>query len=154
MGSGFDPAGGNLNSRVLQPVSHWAGGGRAVLGYRVAESGMTLAVAADHRIETADEHEVRTQIDPDVAKHVFRIQATPGTTTRISNVVSYHTSRGVPTRELVDRCRRTLDRARDTPRRGSSPSSGPGWTPSGSAATSRSAASRRCSRRSAGTCSS
>ena len=115
MGSGFDPRrAANLNSRVLQPVSHWAGGGRAVLGYRVAESGMTLAVAADHRIETADEHEVRTQIDPDVAKHVFRIQATAGTTTRITKVVSYHSSRGVPPRELVDRCRRTLDRARDT----------------------------------------
>ncbi|WP_295786057.1 glycoside hydrolase family 65 protein, partial [uncultured Microbacterium sp.] len=28
--------------------------------------------------------------------------------------VSYHTSRGVPTGELLDRCRRTLDRARET----------------------------------------
>ena len=29
---------------------------------------------------------------------------------KITKVVSYHTSRGVPVRELVDRCRRTLDR--------------------------------------------
>jgi alpha,alpha-trehalose phosphorylase len=75
---------------------------------------MTLAVAADHSIETADPYEERTQIDDDIAKHVFRFQATPGVTTRITKVVSYHTSRGVPTRELVDRCRRTLDRVKET----------------------------------------
>ncbi len=114
MGSGFDPRrAANLSGRVLEPVSHWEGGGRSVLGYRVAESGMTLSVAADHDIQTTDDYEVLTQIDPDVAKHVFRIRATPGTTTRITKVVSYHTSRGVPPRELVDRCRRTLDRAKD-----------------------------------------
>jgi len=75
---------------------------------------MTLAVAADHSIETTDSYEERTQIEDDLAKHVFRFQATPGVTTRITKVVSYHTSRGVPTRELIDRCRRTLDRVKET----------------------------------------
>jgi len=115
MGRGWDPRrAANLTARVLQPHSKWEGGGRAVLSYSVTSSGMTLAVAADHSIETADSYEERTQIEDDLAKHVFRFQATPGVTTRITKVVSYHTSRGVPTRELIDRCRRTLDRVKET----------------------------------------
>ncbi|MCB0912857.1 MAG: glycoside hydrolase family 65 protein [Propionibacteriaceae bacterium] len=114
MGSGFDPRrAAKLTGRVLEPVSHWEGDGRTVLGYRVAASKMTLAVAADHSIQTTDEYEVLSSVDDDVAKHVFRIQGTMGTTTRITKVVSYHTSRVVPPLELIDRCRRTLDRARE-----------------------------------------
>ncbi len=114
MGTGWDPRrAANLAGRVLQPRSKWDGGGRAVLAYSVTASGMTLAVAADHSIETTDWYEERTQIEDDIAKHVFRFNATPGVTTRITKVVSYHTSRGVPTRELVDRCRRTLDRVKE-----------------------------------------
>jgi alpha,alpha-trehalose phosphorylase len=115
LGGGFDPRrAASLNARVFQPTSKWEGGGRAVLGYSVTTSGMSLAVAADHSIETTDSYEVLAQVEDDWAKHVFRIHATPGTTTRITNVVSYHTSRGVPTRELVDRCRRTLDRVKES----------------------------------------
>jgi len=115
MGTGTDPRrAAKLRGRILQPVSKWEGEGRSVLCYRVTESHMTLAVAADHTIETSDDNEVLTQIEDDLAKHVFRIRATPGVTTRITKTVSYHTSRGVPPLELVDRCRRTLDRARDT----------------------------------------
>lgn len=111
MGSGFDPRrAASLTGRILEPVSKWAGGGRSVLGYRVASSGMTLAVAADHSIETTDAYEVRTSVEDDVAKHVYRIQGTAGTRTRITKAVSYHTSRVVPPLELIDRCRRTLDR--------------------------------------------
>ncbi|RXW32562.1 glycoside hydrolase family 65 protein [Propioniciclava flava] len=111
MGSGFDPRrGASLTGRVLQPVLHDEAGNRVVLGYRVTESGMTLAVAADHRIETTDAYEVKTQVEQDLAKRVFRVQATQGTTLRITKTVSYHTSRRIPPVELVDRCRRTLDR--------------------------------------------
>jgi alpha,alpha-trehalose phosphorylase len=41
---------------------------------------------------------------------VYRVQAKAGQSIKVTKVVSYHTSRGVPSRELVDRCRRTLDR--------------------------------------------
>ncbi len=99
--------------RVLHPVLHWGGEDRAVLAYRTARSGMTLAVAADHTVETEDEYEVLTQVEEHVAKQVVRVRARPGHPLRITKVVSYHTSRGVPPRELVDRCRRTLDRVRD-----------------------------------------
>ncbi|MFT4108414.1 glycoside hydrolase family 65 protein [Propionicimonas sp.] len=115
MGAGWDPRrAAQLPGRVLEPVSKWEGSGRAVLGYRVAASGMTLAVAADHTIETTDSHEMRTLVDDDIAKHVYRINGTRGTTTRITKTVSYHTSRVVPPLELIDRCRRTLDRAAES----------------------------------------
>nr|WP_210732097.1 glycoside hydrolase family 65 protein [Cellulomonas denverensis] len=111
MGEGFDPRKAEtLKNRVLVPSLHWAAGGRYVLGYRVADSGMTLAVAADHTIETENSFEERTLVEEDLAKHVYRIDAKQGKSITITKVVAYHSSRGVPAKELVDRCRRTLDR--------------------------------------------
>lgn len=113
MGEGFDPRKANqFSERVLQPQTQWGDDNRLVLAYKCTNSGMTLAVAADHQLTTDNEWEVRHQEDPDLAKHVFRVQAEPGRPVRLTKVVAYHTSRGVPSRELVDRCRRTLDRVR------------------------------------------
>ena len=110
----FDPRKAErIADRVLEPQELWQDGGRSVLGYKVAESGMTIAVAADHTITTDNRYNERTLIEPDIAKNVFRVQAKAGVPIRIVKTVAYHTSRGVPVRELVDRCRRTLDRARD-----------------------------------------
>ena len=111
MGEGFDPRKAEtLSDRVLVPSLHWAKDGRYVLGYRVADSGMTLAVAADHTIDTENSFEERTLVEEDLAKHVYRIDAKQGQSITITKVVTYHSSRGVPAKELVDRCRRTLDR--------------------------------------------
>ena len=113
LGEGFDPRRTEqFEERVLQPRAQWGDDERLVLSYRCTNSGMTLAVAADHQLTSRDEWDVRTQVDPDVAKHVFRIDAHAGEPIHLTKVVAYHTSRGVPTRELVDRCRRTLDRVR------------------------------------------
>lgn len=113
LGEGFDPRKAEaFAGRVLQPQTRWGDDERLVLSYRCTNSGMTLAVAADHRLETVDEWDVRTQVDDDLAKHVFRVDAKAGHPIRLTKVVTYHTSRGVPTRELVDRCRRSLDRVR------------------------------------------
>jgi alpha,alpha-trehalose phosphorylase len=109
--AGFDPRKvEKIHERVLQPQEYWQDGVRSALSYRVTESLMTVAVVADHLIETENEYSARTLIEPDIAKNVFRIQARAGVPTRVTKVVSYHTSRGVPAREMVDRCRRTLDR--------------------------------------------
>ncbi|MFG6403667.1 MULTISPECIES: glycoside hydrolase family 65 protein [unclassified Microbacterium] len=111
--TGFDPRRTDkLEERVLQPQEYWQDGERSVLSYRVTESGMTLAVAADHLIETENEYTARRLIEPDIAKNVFRVQAKAGVPTTVTKLVSYHTSRGVPAREIIDRCRRTLDRVR------------------------------------------
>ncbi len=99
--------------RVLHPEVHWANESRSVLGYRCTNSGMTLTVAADHRVESESEYEELVEVEQDRAKHVVRVRAEPGEPMSVLKTVSYHTSRGVPARELVDRCRRTLDRVRD-----------------------------------------
>jgi alpha,alpha-trehalose phosphorylase len=110
--SGFDPRKTEkLSERVLQPQEYWQDGDRSALTYRVSESGMTLAVIADHMLETENEYTARRLIEPDIAKNVFRVEARAGVPTTLTKLVSYHTSRGVPTGELIDRCRRGLDRA-------------------------------------------
>ncbi|MGI8456510.1 MAG: glycoside hydrolase family 65 protein [Propionibacteriaceae bacterium] len=114
MGEGFDPRKAEaFDSRVLVPQSHWAGERRMILGYRCAYSKMTLAVGVDHTIATDNAYSELISADEDTGKMVFRVDAQPGVPIRITKVVSYHTSRGVPVRELVDRCRRTLDRTGD-----------------------------------------
>ncbi|WP_345752057.1 glycoside hydrolase family 65 protein [Microbacterium rhizophilus] len=107
----FDPRKTDrISERVLHPQEFWQDGMRSALSYKVNESGMTIAVASDHMIQTDNEYDIRQLVDPDIAKHVFRVQAKAGVPVTITKTVSYHTSRGVPPRELVDRCRRTLDR--------------------------------------------
>jgi len=110
--SGFDPRKAEkIDERVLQPEEFWQDGLRSALAYRVTASGMTLAVVADHIVETENEFSARTLAEADIAKNVFRVQAKAGVPVTVTKLVSYHTSRGVPARELVDRGRRTLDRA-------------------------------------------
>ncbi|MGO2658207.1 glycoside hydrolase family 65 protein [Mycetocola reblochoni] len=104
----------SFDERVLRPRFKDATGSRQVLGYRTTNSKMTIAVGAEHRLESADAWSETTLIDDDIAKQVYRVQATPGQTTRLVKTISYHTSRGVPTRELADRCNRTLDRAAES----------------------------------------
>ncbi|SBS74873.1 glycoside hydrolase family 65 protein [uncultured Microbacterium sp.] len=112
--AGFDPRKAErIQDRVLLPEEFWQDGPRTALSYRVAASGMSIAVVADHQIETENPYDERTLIEPDIAKNVFRVQAKAGVPITVTKVVSYHTSRGVPTRELVDRGRRALDRVRD-----------------------------------------
>ncbi|MEO7943094.1 MAG: glycosyl hydrolase family 65 protein, partial [Marmoricola sp.] len=100
-----------FEQRVLLPRLHFAREDRMMLGYRCANSGMTIAVGADHRIEAPDEVETILIDDEDLTKMVFRAEARAGNTIRLEKTVAYHTSRGVPVRELSDRCDRTLDRA-------------------------------------------
>jgi alpha,alpha-trehalose phosphorylase len=129
MGEGVeDPRRANrMDRRVLEPILHRgdeptprpagdsvpAGGAptRVELGFRCVGSGMTLAVAADHHFVTANPYEQIVRTDDDLAKVVYRVEAEPNVPISLTKVVTYHTSRGVPPRELIDRCSRTLDRA-------------------------------------------
>jgi len=113
-GAEFDPRkAAAFAHRVLVPQGDWHSERRMLLGYRTAISGMTLAVGADHAIDTTNPYEELTSTDPDVGKKVYRVEARPGEPIRVLKAVAYHSSRHVPTRELFDRCRRTLDRVRD-----------------------------------------
>jgi alpha,alpha-trehalose phosphorylase len=111
MGTGTDPRKAEaFEQRVLVPQLHWCTDTRIALAYRCANSGMTLAVGVDHAIETQNSYSSHISADEDTGKMVYRVAAKPGQPIRITKTVSYHTSRGVPVRELVDRARRTLDR--------------------------------------------
>ncbi len=101
---------GAFEGRVLLPRISMAKDDRMMLGYQCANSRMTVVVAADHVVRTPDPYEVLMGDEPDLTKMVFRTDAREGSTLRIEKAVAYHTSRGLPVRELSDRCRRTLDR--------------------------------------------
>jgi len=114
MGEGVDPRQAErMSRRVLDPVINRGNSetGRVELGYRAVDSGMTLGVAADHLFATENVYEMSVQTDDDLAKVVYRIDAEPGVPITLTKYVAYHTSRGVPSRELLDRCARTLGRA-------------------------------------------
>ncbi len=112
MGAGVDPRkAGTFEHRVLLPRMSRVEDDRMLLGDQCASSRMTIAVAADHTLHTHDDADVVVRHDDDLAKMVFRVQADQGRPVRLEKVVAYHSSRGVPVRELADRCDRTLDRA-------------------------------------------
>ncbi|MCJ1673422.1 glycoside hydrolase family 65 protein [Rathayibacter sp. VKM Ac-2929] len=114
--AGFDPRKAeSFEDRVLQPQLKRVSGTRYLLGYRTTNSRMTVACGAEHVLETENEWDQTSQIDDDLAKHVYRVKAKAGVPVRLVKTLTYHTSRGVPVRELADRCDRTLDRARETP---------------------------------------
>ena len=111
MGEGVDPRkASTFADRVLLPRSNWSDGNRMLLGYQCAQSRMTLAVAADHTILTDNAYERAASTDHDLGKVVYRVEANEGQPVTVEKTVTYHSSRGVPVRELTDRCTRTLDR--------------------------------------------
>jgi alpha,alpha-trehalose phosphorylase len=112
LGEGLDPRRSRkFDHRVLEPRLQRENGNEIVLGYRCANSKMTLACGTRHHIETTCQFDVTTDVGADLAKTVFTIRATPGNPIKITKLVSYHSSNGVPAQELADRCSRTLARA-------------------------------------------
>jgi alpha,alpha-trehalose phosphorylase len=121
LGEGVDPRQARrFDHRVLQPRLQQhvdpddPAGGEVTLGYRCSNSGMTMACAYRHELETPCSHEVETSVGPDLAKTVFTIEAHADQTISLTKYVAYHSSRGIPAREMADRCHRTLERARST----------------------------------------
>jgi alpha,alpha-trehalose phosphorylase len=112
LGEGLDPRRSRrFGHRVLLPRLHREYEGEAMLGYRCANSGMTLACGTRHVVETTSPHQIESSVGADLAKSVVTVDARPGETVRITKLASYHSSTGVPPQELADRCSRTLARA-------------------------------------------
>jgi alpha,alpha-trehalose phosphorylase len=154
MGAGADPRQAEaFDDRVLEPQSHWWLDKRIIQSWRCVNSKMTIAVGSDHQIVTDNPYRVFTSAEEDTAKMVYRVQAKAGQPIKVTKTVAYHTSAACPTRELVDRCRRTLDRVLEYGTEIEFAAQRAGWTRTGSGPTSWCTASPRCSRRSAGTCS-
>ncbi len=115
-GAGSDPRKAeSFKGRVLVPRLHDAdpNTGRIKLGYRTAQSGMTIGVVADHTLETVAHTSMSVHSEDDMAKVIYRVAAEPGVTVKLTKVVSFHTAETVPPRELIDRCERTLDRTHE-----------------------------------------
>ena len=94
-----------LNAQVAELADR-----RLLLGYQTTSSKMTLGVGVDHVIETACAYQAAGSADQDSSEFVVTVDAIPSVPIRITKFATYQTSRSVPVPELVDRCRRTLDR--------------------------------------------
>ena len=114
--SAFDPRKANqFGHRVLLPENDHGvlPDERLALRYKCSESGMTVAIAVEHDLETESPQARMIERGDDMVKTIFHVTAEPGVPIRLTKTVSYHTARVVPTRELLDRCLRTLDRVKE-----------------------------------------
>ncbi len=100
-----------LPRRVLNVRAAKLAGQRILLGYQTTSSGMTLGVGVDHVIDTACSSQAAGSLDDETGEVLLTADAVPGVPIRITKYATYQTSRGIAVPELVDRCRRTLDRA-------------------------------------------
>jgi alpha,alpha-trehalose phosphorylase len=102
-----------FRQRVLSPelAEQDERDGATFLGYRCTNSGMTVTVGMFHELVTGNEFTRTDTVAPDVAEARFTVRAKAGVPVRLTKLVAYHSSRGVPPAELAGRCRLTLDRA-------------------------------------------
>jgi alpha,alpha-trehalose phosphorylase len=100
-----------LPDRVLNPRAAEVADRRILLGYQTTNSRMTLGVGVDHVIDAACPYRAAGSVSDDVGEVIVTADALPGVPIRITKYATYQASRGIHVPELVDRCRRTLDRA-------------------------------------------
>ncbi len=98
-----------MSSRATSPGST---GERLLLGYRAANSGMGLALAAEHVLDAECTHEASSRAEADEAAVVIAAEAEPGVTIRLTKYLTYQTSRSATPEELAERCIRTATRVR------------------------------------------
>ena len=97
--------------RVLNAQLTELAGRRILLGYQTTTSKMTRGVGVDHVIDTACACHAADSAREDSIEVVVTAEGLPGVPIRITKYATYQTSRSIAVSELVDRCRRTLDRA-------------------------------------------
>ena len=108
----FDPRRAKgMQHRVLDPELQELVGGRIVMGYRAHNSGMTLACGVEHIVSTDCEYHTAKEVGDDLGKVVYTVDAKPGSPFRVTKLLAYHDSPGVPVTELAERVHRTLDRS-------------------------------------------
>lgn len=100
-----------LQHRVLEPQVQLQDDHEVILGYRAATSGMTIACGTRHYIGGNADTKITTDVDEDSVKTIVEMDAEPGQTLSIGKLAAYHSSTGVPSNELADRCSRALERA-------------------------------------------
>jgi alpha,alpha-trehalose phosphorylase len=101
-----------FGQRVLNAREHSERDFRIITGYRTTSSRMSLGVGIDHVLRTDNPWTSATTWSEDLGKVVYTIDAKAGVPIVLTKYFTYHTSRAVPSAELVDRAGRTLDRAK------------------------------------------
>ncbi len=110
---GDDPRrSGRFDGRVLSPVAQRGEGRRALLVHRTRGSGLHLACAMDHLLETRGRAEETLRLRPDFAEVDFSVDVDAGQPVRLTKFLAYHTSSGEDLNELLSRGEQTLDRAK------------------------------------------
>src|SRR5208282_407167 len=100
-----------LPHRVLNVQAAELADRRILLGYQTTNSRMTLGVGVEHVIDAACSYTTVGSLDDGAREVLVTADALPGVPIRITKYATYQTSRSIPVPELVNRCRRTLDRA-------------------------------------------
>jgi alpha,alpha-trehalose phosphorylase len=100
-----------FQERVLLPEQHSVQERRILLGHKTRNSGMTIVCGSDHQLETKCSYTYESEVNEDVGKVVFTVDAEAGMPIRLIKYISYHTSDRDSVQELSDRVNRTLDRS-------------------------------------------
>ena len=97
--------------KVLNHRMSYAKEQRIVLCHATNKSGLTVACAIDHTLETTSRVRWNTKYTPDAGQAVATIDAEPGCPITLVKYMVYHTSQTAPPEEMCARAERTLDRA-------------------------------------------
>jgi alpha,alpha-trehalose phosphorylase len=97
--------------KVLNHRMSYAKEQRIVLCHATNKSGLIVACAIDHRLETTSRVTWNTKYTPDAGQAVATIDAEPGCPITLMKYMVYHTSQTAPPEEMCARAERTLDLA-------------------------------------------
>ncbi|HET9312520.1 MAG TPA: glycosyl hydrolase family 65 protein, partial [Nitrospira sp.] len=97
--------------KVLNHRMSYAKEQRIVLCHATNKSGLIVACAIDHTLQTTSHVTWKTNYTPDAGQAVATIDAEPGCPIRLVKYMVYHTSQTAPPEEMCARAERTLDRA-------------------------------------------
>ena len=97
--------------KVLNHRMSYAKEQRIVLCHATNKSGLIVACAIDHTLETTSRVTCNTKYTPDAGQAVATIDAEPGCPITLVKYMVYHTSQTAPPEEICARAERTLDRA-------------------------------------------
>ncbi|QMU96629.1 glycoside hydrolase family 65 protein [Microbacterium esteraromaticum] len=99
----------------FEPVEQRASAGRATMTQRTRRSGITVAVATDHRIEASAPQTVepRTEVGHDLARTTVRARLAPGESVRLFKAVGHEWSSDVEHVALQDRAETAVSGAID-----------------------------------------
>jgi alpha,alpha-trehalose phosphorylase len=95
---------------ALHHRTNYAKDRRIVLCHATEKSGLTLACATDHSLETSCPHAYKVACTEDFGQVAFRIEARPGCPIDLTKCMVYHTSQTASVEELCGRAEWTMDR--------------------------------------------